>query len=1369
MATLDGRLLGVAVAHGITPRMVATWNAQVSRSPRALVPIQLDALVVRDQGGTWAQVAMKPPDDNTTVDAHTLLAPPFAEIEPRQPGAYLHWALPDALTHGTGTAASGDATFPPIPDRWLVARISTPKVGGRRDLAAWVLETGGKDPVRTDLDAWTETQDPDATTSPAIKPLTALGHGDAGWAAYYDNVQDRLAFYDALTGVQGPVAYLVCGWHSRYVDDPIGENLTSPAAFEARLDELGWEIDPADVEGAFVYSEQAVSAATNLGLATREMSFTQAVSPDVGKSYAPEGVHDAPRTHFLKSGAAYGGRWAARLVSWPELALYHGAVVGLGWPGPGIGVAPDGLLGGDAGGPPDPAAVTVTLGSTLTDALATRLAQTTGSPEQARALEAVLIGAVDELDQPDAAARVDGRLHATAFGSLPGGIVTEPVTQHRPVAPTATVPDPSRTDPGVFARQGGDSGGLAGATGTTGTRVGTGAKAYAAAAGKLFSKDGGSLVARTQQSPSQTQRPKFAVGGLDEVVATVSAYASAANPSNIKVRVPHVGGGDDATPVTVASERALPRFFVPADPVFLLEGAGRSFKHGADRMHTESGKLVCRLSGHTVTDLMPRVLAGAGATGVRGEDLLARGLEHGSIPPECEDLLRELALLDPGSAESVVTAPSGAPRFGVLDRAVGPQVTVAAQARTVAVEQTAWWVARDERRDLAPLLAASGLAGTLPSPVAVSPPVKPWVPLHLDWEVQLFASPRWADWQLGEVDFDAVASTVPAADATPTQTLTGRALLNGGAAQVAAAAVRQVLEQAQKAGGSTQLERGVTHAYHSPAAQEMVAAISTLRSGAVAKAALDAKAADAKAAAGAKATQAKVRPADARAAAARAKAAEQAPQVSADVDVDLDHVVDELERMDVLVGAMDRFNSQLRAGFVADGASQPDPAGPVPDGFWPVRSGFLRVTRLRLVDCFGQTLDLVGPDAGTPSASDDVLRSEPLTVDGSDDLVELAPRFTAPTRLWFRFLAADDDGTDADDATSPVCGFVLPNHLDGDLQLYASDGTGLGAVRFDAAAGVVWEEAPGQPTALGSTPSGTVQNPHLAGIAQGLLDWGAVDASPDAPATDTALSSLLRVVDASLWGVDPFGHVGEEHLALLVGHPVAVLRAVVRVEVAEPVAPDLVAGMRVPVRLGALAHWQDGLLAYFVGDDYRTLRVPDPACADFARPVGPNEGFNGQATSTSGYYDRFASDLGVESHPGSTPVDHPFVDPSGIVWLQPGQDVLLTLLVEPHSVVHATTGYLPRKEIGMRRAWVAPGLAKLAPVFRFGPVLVDPKLVRMPVASDIRGTWSWSHRSDATTWADDPITNSTGDARVPANPSQGQEGWLKLTPDEPLP
>jgi hypothetical protein len=69
------------------------------------------------------------------------------------------------------------------------------------------------------------------------------------------------------------------------------------------------------------------------------------------------------------------------------------------------------------------------------------------------------------------------------------------------------------------------------------------------------------------------------------------------------------------------------------------------------------------------------------------------------------------------------------------------------------------------------------------------------------------------------------------------------------------------------------------------------------------------------------------------------------------------------------------------------------------------------------------------------------------------------------------------------------------------------------------------------------------------------------------------------------------------------------MRARVRLEVDEPVTPGLINTQRFPLRLGALTHWQDGLLGYFVNDDYATLYCADAAVAGFARQVGPNAGF----------------------------------------------------------------------------------------------------------------------------------------------------------------
>ena len=60
--------------------------------------------------------------------------------------------------------------------------------------------------------------------------------------------------------------------------------------------------------------------------------------------------------------------------------------------------------------------------------------------------------------------------------------------------------------------------------------------------------------------------------------------------------------------------------------------------------------------------------------------------------------------------------------------------------------------------------------------------------------------------------------------------------------------------------------------------------------------------------------------------------------------------------------------------------------------------------------------------------------------------------------------------------------------------------------------------------------------------------------------------------------------------------------------------------------------------------------------------------------------------------------------------------------------------------------------------------VVDPKRIRMPVANDLHGSWSWDHRIDITTWAEDKVITSAGAATMSDDPAKGQEGWLRLTP-----
>src|SRR6185295_4617468 len=89
--------IAITAAHDLSPRAIATFSPLVQRGSRLLVPVQLDALVVRGTGTTFADVTMATPGDDGAAGA--LQTPPFTD-RTREPGVYLHWALPDALTRG---------------------------------------------------------------------------------------------------------------------------------------------------------------------------------------------------------------------------------------------------------------------------------------------------------------------------------------------------------------------------------------------------------------------------------------------------------------------------------------------------------------------------------------------------------------------------------------------------------------------------------------------------------------------------------------------------------------------------------------------------------------------------------------------------------------------------------------------------------------------------------------------------------------------------------------------------------------------------------------------------------------------------------------------------------------------------------------------------------------------------------------------------------------------------------------------------------------------------------------------------------------------------------------------------------------------
>jgi hypothetical protein len=140
--------------------------------------------------------------------------------------------------------------------------------------------------------------------------------------------------------------------------------------------------------------------------------------------------------------------------------------------------------------------------------------------------------------------------------------------------------------------------------------------------------------------------------------------------------------------------------------------------------------------------------------------------------------------------------------------------------------------------------------------------------------------------------------------------------------------------------------------------------------------------------------------------------------------------------------------------------------------------------------------------------------------------------------------------------------------------------------------------------------------------------------------------------------------------------------------------------------------------------------------------------------------------LGAVTTPAVDPLAHPYLVPDGTIRIRVGQTVRLTLLMLPVGRVHLTSGILPRKQLALSDDWVTPGLRKLVPSVRVGPVLVDPAEIRLPLVNLLGDHQTFTRRTGPLTWRDDAIVAATQSAYLPRLPHEAQEGYIRVTPTE---
>jgi hypothetical protein len=248
------------------------------------------------------------------------------------------------------------------------------------------------------------------------------------------------------------------------------------------------------------------------------------------------------------------------------------------------------------------------------------------------------------------------------------------------------------------------------------------------------------------------------------------------------------------------------------------------------------------------------------------------------------------------------------------------------------------------------------------------------------------------------------------------------------------------------------------------------------------------------------------------------------------------------------------------------------------------------------------------------------------------------------------------------------------------------------------------------------------------------------------PAVFTA---FLGAIDETLWTTASADVGLDESLAVLIGRPLALVRASLQLILDGPALPDpswqftfapatpAITGYPFEIQLGSATSLEDGLIGYFAGDDYSVLNIVQQASASdsYLRPIAPGNflslAFDGQSS------------------------------------------LLLSLLVDPKAPVHAVTGILPAKAVRVSATAVRAALQAMNVTVRVDGILTDQQVttpgggppvtaVMMPVPPERSGTWSWAE-NDEGTWTSFPIAAIDTKARLSSVPPVLRRGLLQLT------
>ena len=1298
-----------------------------------LVPLNIEALVVPPAGtGDALWMDLKP--DFRKIKNNVFLGQEL-EIQVdtnvqknlHKPGIHLHWALPDGLCHGLSEDIDEEPKLPVVPNRWLIIRFCDQGTSGQLsalNCKAWIVESDyvyGAD----------ESPDGNPVTFPSLDKepvfdyvgksfvydqwqerhkeyrfdLTATGYGDPAFAAYYPASRGIFGFHDKdISDLEhSSLNYFVVGWYSDPASDPLYQTLQNKKAFNT-LDEFladrGWTYPGFDAALAKV--NDLADLQSQLSEATQGLQRIEEHRPHSEKEQSATQEHIAELQDK-------GDKLALEVnninKTLPQQILCHGIISEIKWKK-------------DASyrpGMSDNKPASVAVGNTAIDALTALFDNMLNNATLAKLLEAFQYDLLSELEKVNGNDVVEQKVHERTFRPLAHGIRWE-LIQENPTSGFETEKDnapPISGDIRVLLQN-------LNAKQREINRL-------KRERGSLKSELYASWYQRIQNKQDSRSSEQDLITQIERLSSQIAALEDEENQrpkgdewdllqEKLNVFLPGY------------SLQALdePRFWRPNDPVILLRGEAfrRSKRHGEDGRFRSDQRLLCRLGGQEITALkmtIPNAKVDVVEFGPDDIDKWCHSVINAATlpcPQTVASLFREALFLtlNQQRCHDISVAAFEKNELGLANK-YPDAVTHYAKRLFDHVLETIWPDAENSDPDDSPLrfevkdsdgtVSAFEFDGKSPSPLVLAKWDKnPWVPLFLYWDV---------NWQ------PAYSATTQTLQLNDNKNAKGGWQLNTQGTGFDLDGTMSVGHE-QRYSGTTLLTPAATLTFsdrlrrynlshHDPVLKKMQTAAAS---------------------------------------------------------------------MNILCqsigGLMDQFlmrKACLELQPLEPGATRKEPPqsspifrqvedidwlSPLSDKeFLPIRAGRLKLEKLWVIDAFGQLLQLEDTPIAEKNKRGAVANpfvSKRLA--SADGAICLDPRLAQATRLCIHWPPASRYASQLETATAleqgeednPVCGWILPNFLDSSLMIYDARGTALGALQavqrksWDIDVGSKkaeiesfhWIDIPGSKTFFFGLPPKKIEdplgenaNPHLRDFVKGLLSLS--------DGSGQAFSELLNTINDSgspSAGTNP-------NLALLIGKPLALVRASLQLELEGMVATDQnqkdntggIEGVKFPVRLGGRRKWNgawigdDGLVGFFLSRNYTRFY--------------PAYGLEGRNDNYSEYNH-------VPAVSFAEPLD-------------------LTLLVNPAQGVCATTGILPRKLFKLPYGDSSDGLENKQVVFFAGPVISpdSAKEIHMPSPSDIYGQWSWTHHPAVQVWREEWIRESgKQQAQFSVDPLRISDGWLKL-------